>query len=90
MPVQLVSIGLAIAVLVLGQRDLPQVAHLAETWRVAAFGDYVGVPPNRSTLDVIYLHPQSRSWKITGDRKVVCFVSEMDASTTGSLEGAKR
>ena len=67
-----------------------EVVRLSETGCLNAFRDFVGVPPARSTLDVTFLHPQSTSWRITGDREVLCFVSEVDALTTGSLEGAKR
>lgn len=67
-----------------------EVIRLAENGCLDAFRPYVGLPPARSVLEVVYLHPESIGWRIADDREVICLVVEVDESTTGSLEGARR
>jgi hypothetical protein len=67
-----------------------EVVRLAETGCLDAFRGYVGVRPARSALGVTFLSPRSITWRISDDREVICFLSEVDQATIGSLEGAKR
>lgn len=56
-----------------------------------AFGPFVGLPFDKSTLSLSYLYPQELSWTEADDRSVTCLIGEADGkATTGSLEGVKR
>lgn len=61
---------------------------------VDAFGQFVGLPYDESTLYYASYQPTVESWA-GGDREILCTIHEVDAGelrikTTGSLEGAAR
>lgn len=77
----------------LADGDFPgdaEAVRLAETGCVDAFRPFVGVSHGRSTLDITFLSPDSVNWRIADDREVLCFLSERDGMTTGTLEGTRR
>jgi hypothetical protein len=77
---------------VLPDRDHPgdePLATAAEQGCVARFAGFVGEAYERSELEVASLTPTDEAWA-AGDRTVVCFVTDPDRLTTGSLRGAAR
>ena len=54
-----------------------------------AFGSYVGVPYQRSSLFYTYLLPSVRSWS-SGDRTITCLVTTTGAKLTRSVKGSKQ
>ena len=67
-----------------GQTEVDRQAELGCTTH---FKTYVGIPVERSGLQVFYLRPSKDSWGV--DKGVTCMVSDGTA-TTGSFKGAKR
>jgi hypothetical protein len=57
---------------------------------VPAFGEFVGLEYESSTLDVGWLSPTQESWDQNGDRLVQCYVFDPAGAVTGTLEGAAR
>jgi len=53
------------------------------------FEEFVGVPLRGSQLKVTYFHPTEQSWA-TGDREILCVVSDPRGPVEGSLRGAAR
>jgi hypothetical protein len=57
---------------------------------MTAFGTYVGIDFEVSTLDMITLTPTELSWA-RGDRQISCVVAARDGSKlTGSVMGSRR
>lgn len=54
-----------------------------------AFGSFVGISYDDSTLDLFYLYPTEDSWD-EGDRIVSCLITDPDGPTVGTLRGAAR
>ncbi|QNG17518.1 hypothetical protein G4H71_07000 [Rhodococcus triatomae] len=54
-----------------------------------AFGSFVGISYDDSTLDLFYLYPTEDSWE-DGDRIVSCLITDPAGPTSGSLRGAAR
>jgi hypothetical protein len=77
---------------VLPYRDHPgdePLATAAEQGCVARFEAFVGEAYERSGLDIASLTPTDDAWE-AGDRTVVCFVTDPDRQTTGTLRSAAR
>lgn len=55
-----------------------------------AFKDFVGLSYRRSILELTWLYPTETSWNLRRDREVVCFITDPEGRTTGSLEGSRR
>ena len=56
----------------------------------AAFGSYVGIPADQSTLGFTAYVPGQSGWK-KGDRDVTCFLGMVDGTKlTGSMKNARR
>ena len=53
------------------------------------FLEFVGVALAGSQLQVTYFHPTEQSWT-TGDREILCIVSDPSGPVTGSLRNANR
>ncbi len=53
------------------------------------FEEFVGVELAFSQLMVTYFHPTAQSWA-TGDREILCIVSDPTGLVTRSLQGANR
>jgi hypothetical protein len=54
------------------------------------FKTFVGLGYAPSELELYYYLPRDKSWKVLGDRKVTCMVSEETDTTVGSLKGVRR
>jgi len=76
-----------------GQDAFPGAAALqsyAETACIRAFGTYVGIDFQTSSLNMMPVLPTDLTWA-KGDRQVVCVVLAADGSKlTGSVEGTAR
>lgn len=71
--------------------DFPGDAEIetqADAACLAAFEPWVGIAYDASALYIGYITPSAESWA-SGDREVICAVSDED-QITGSLEGAAR
>ena len=55
----------------------------------AAFEEFVGLAYDDSALQITPLEPTDEGFE-AGDRNVLCFVTDPEGDTTGSLEGAER
>jgi len=53
------------------------------------FRDFVGLRADQSELKTSFLYPTPGSWT-TGDREILCLISDPAGPTTGSLRGAQR
>ena len=74
----------------LGGGDFPgqaEVDRLSEGGCFSRFSAYVGVPPEESDLQVVYLRPLEETWG--SDTGVTCLVSEGKPGT-GSLKNSKQ
>lgn len=74
--------------------DAQTVPGDAEIEQVAAgctepFAAFVGRPLGESVLEVTYFHPTAESWE-SGDREILCWVSDPAGEVTESLEDADR
>lgn len=61
----------------------------AETFCVAEFETFIGVPYEESTISVTWFTPTAESWE-SGDQLVSCIVTDPAGQSTGSLAGAAR
>jgi hypothetical protein len=55
----------------------------------AAFTSFVGIPFDRSRLDLSWYTPTKEGWNL-GDHTVVCTVSDPGGKTAGTLRGSRR
>lgn len=69
-----------------GQEDVDEQARAG---CVEQFAVFVGRPWDNSTLDYGYYTPTRQSWE-TGDREVLCMISDPSGPITGTLEGTDR
>ena len=55
----------------------------------SAFGDFIGLSYEESTLSFSYYYPTAESWA-NGDREVLCLLVDPAGQVEGSLKGAAR
>ncbi len=55
-----------------------------------AFGDFVGLSYDESTLDYFYFSPTQEGWDDLGDRVVTCVIGTEGVEVTGSAQGSAR
>jgi hypothetical protein len=67
-----------------------EVTRLADEGCLSAFEDYVGLPYQRSALEITYFAPTESSWNDLGDRLVSCLLHDPAGPVSGSLKGAAR
>lgn len=74
-----------------GGADFPGEEAVVESARGCEepFEQFVGVELLGSQLKVTYFHPTAQSWA-TGDREILCVVSDPTGPVVGSLRGANR
>lgn len=71
-----------------GQQAVIQQAQRGCTSR---FGDFVGMPSQKSRFDVQFLYPTERSWAAQDDREVVCAVTDPKGKLTSeTVAGARQ
>lgn len=55
-----------------------------------AFGEFVGLSWEESSLDYFYFAPTEEGWNEVGDRIVTCVIGTEGVTVTGSAEGSAR
>ncbi|HML52243.1 MAG TPA: septum formation family protein [Propionicimonas sp.] len=56
----------------------------------AAFTEFVGVAPTKSTLKFTFFYPTQDTWQNTGDREVLCILGSPKGGLTGSAKDTKK
>lgn len=56
----------------------------------AEFRSFVGLPYADSELELYHYFPTERSWRLLGDRTIMCMVGHPARKVSGTLEGSRR